>query len=64
MNLVPVMILFAAGAVFFGSLWTLDEIVWRRQESRRATRMRAGEDVSSRPSDGANAWRRTGSVSL
>lgn len=41
MSLVPVLILLAGGAALFGSLWTLDEIVWRRQESRREARMRA-----------------------
>lgn len=39
MSLVPVLILFVMGTVLFGSLWTLDEIVWRRQESRREARM-------------------------
>lgn len=41
MSVIPVMILVAVGATFFGALWTLDEIVWRRQEGRREARMRA-----------------------
>lgn len=53
MSLVPVLILFAMGTVLFGSLWTLDEIVWRRQESRREARMRAGEGNPSRPTRAA-----------
>lgn len=45
MSLVPVLILFVMGTALFGSLWTLDEIVWRRQESRREARMRAGGEA-------------------
>ena len=58
MSLVPVLILFAMGTVLFGSLWTLDEIVWRRQESRREARMRAGEGNPSRPPEPRPAWHR------
>lgn len=45
MSVIPVMILFAVGAMFFGVLWSLDEIVWRRQESRREARMRAASGL-------------------
>lgn len=45
MSLVPVLILFAMGTVLFGSLWTLDEIVWRRQESCREARMGLAREI-------------------
>lgn len=45
MSVIPVMILCAVGATFLGALWSLDEIVWRRQESRREARMRAATGI-------------------
>jgi hypothetical protein len=45
MSVIPVIILLAAGATFLGALWGLDEIVWRRQESRREARMRAASGI-------------------
>ncbi len=45
MSVIPVMVLFAVGATFLGALWGLDEIVWRRQESRREARMRAASGL-------------------
>lgn len=47
MSLVPVLVLFTVGAAFFASLWTLDEIVWRRKESGREARMRASGGIRS-----------------
>lgn len=60
MSLVPVLILFAAATAFFGSLWTLDEIVWRRKERGREARMRGAEGNPSRASEQRSAWQRMG----